>query len=95
MSLAAERGWYTRNELAMNFANSHQVYAAIDAGHVSGPSTEYLLGQTLIGGAVGVRGQFKLFGDLQYDAFVAKPIKKPEYFRTAKTTFGFNLSYAF
>lgn len=95
MSLAAERGWYTRNELAMNFANNHQVYAAIDAGHVSGPSTEYLLGQTLIGGAVGVRGQFKLFGDLQYDAFVAKPIKKPEYFRTAKTTFGFNLSYAF
>ena len=95
MTLAAERGWYSRNELAWTYAQGHQFYAAVDAGHVAGTSAEYLLGQTLIGGALGLRGQVKLGGDLQYDLFAAKPIKKPEYFNTAKTTFGFNLSYAF
>ena len=95
MTLAAERGWYSRNELAWTYVQGHQLYAAVDAGHVAGTSAEYLLGQTLIGGAVGLRGQVKWGGDLQYDLFAAKPIKKPEYFNTAKTTFGFNLSYAF
>ena len=95
MSLSAERGWYTRNELAMTYAKSHQVYLGIDAGHVSGTSAQYLLGQTLIGGALGFRGEFKLGGKLSYDGFLAKPIKKPDGFRTAKTTYGFNLSYAF
>ena len=95
MTLAAERGWYSRNELAWTYAQGHQLYAAVDAGHVAGTSAEYLLGQTMIGGAIGLRGQVKLGGELQYDLFAAKPIKKPEYFNTAKTTFGFNLSYAF
>jgi hemolysin activation/secretion protein len=95
MTLAAERGWYSRNELAWTYAQGHQLYTAIDAGHVSGPSAEWLLGQTMVGGAIGVRGQVKLGGDLQYDLFAATPIHKPDYFNTAKTTFGFSLSYAF
>ena len=95
MSLSAERGWYSRNELAWTFLKSHQLYAAVDAGHVSGSSAPYLLGQTLMGGALGVRGEAALGGKLNYDVFIAKPIKKPDGFRTAKTTYGFNLSYAF
>lgn len=95
MSLSAERGWYSRNELAWTFLTSHQLYAAVDAGHVSGTSTQYLLGQTLIGGALGMRGEAALGGKLNYDVFIAKPIKKPSGFKTAKTTYGINLSYAF
>ena len=95
MSLSAERGWYSRNELAMTYANSHQIYLALDAGHVSGTSAQYLIGQTLIGSALGIRGEFKLGGKLNYDGFIAKPIRKPQGFKTAKTTYGFNLSYAF
>ena len=87
MSLSAERGFYSRNELAWTYTQGHQLYTAVDAGHVSGASAKDLLGQTLIGGAIGLRGQFKAGGDLQYDVFAAAPIKKPQYFNTAKTTY--------
>ena len=95
MSLSAERGWYSRNELSLSYRPSHQIYLALDAGHVSGPSAQYLLGQTLIGTALGLRGQVKLGGNLSYDAFVGTPLRKPQGFQTAKTTYGFNLNYAF
>lgn len=95
MSLSAERGWYSRNEMAANYRPNHQVYFALDAGHVSGNSAQYLLGQTLVGSALGLRGQVKAGGDLSYDAFIGKPLKKPSGFQTANTAFGFNLSYSF
>lgn len=95
MSLSAERGWYSRNELSLSYRPSHQIYLALDAGHVSGPSAQYLLGQTLIGTALGLRGQVKLGGNLSYDASVGTPLRKPQGFQTAKITYGFNLSYAF
>ncbi|MDD2181723.1 ShlB/FhaC/HecB family hemolysin secretion/activation protein [Kingella sp. SNUBH-2017] len=94
-SLSAERGWYWRNEAAWSFKPAHQFYLALDGGHVSGDSAQYLLGQTLIGAAAGLRGQFKAGGSLNYDLFVGKPIKKPKGFQTASTVFGFNLNYSF
>lgn len=94
-SLSAERGWYWRNEAAWSFKPAHQLYLAVDGGHVSGDSVQYLLGQTLIGAAAGLRGQFKAGGSLNYDLFVGKPIKKPKGFQTASTVFGFNLNYSF
>ena len=94
-SLSAERGWYWRNEAAWSFKPAHQLYLAVDGGHVSGDSAQYLLGQTLIGAAAGLRGQFKAGGSLNYDLFVSKPIKKPKGFQTASTVFGFNLNYSF
>ena len=94
-SLSAERGWYWRNEAAWSFKPAHQLYLAVDGGHVSGDSAQYLLGQTLIGAAAGLRGQFKAGGSLNYDLFVGKPIKKPKGFQTASTVFGFNLNYSF
>ena len=95
MTLSAERGWYTRNELGLFYRPSHQVYLAVDAGHVSGWNAQYLLGQTLIGTAIGVRGQFKLGGNLSYDAFIGKPLRKPQGFPTADMAYGFNINYAF
>ena len=94
-SLSAERGWYSRNELSVSYRPSHQVYLALDAGHVSGPSAQYLLGQTLIGAALGLRGQFKLGGNLSYDLFTGVPLRKPKGYITKHPSFGFNLSYAF
>ena len=94
-SLSAERGWYWRNEAAWSFKPAHQFYLALDGGHVSGDSAQYLLGQTLIGAAAGLRGQFQAGGSLNYDLFAGKPIKKPKGFQTASTVFGFNLNYSF
>lgn len=94
-SLSAERGWYWRNEAGWYFQAAHQFYLALDGGHVSGDSAQYLLGQTLIGAAAGLRGQFKAGGSLNYDLFVGKPIKKPQGFSKRTAVFGFNLNYSF
>ncbi|WP_165007838.1 ShlB/FhaC/HecB family hemolysin secretion/activation protein [Neisseria yangbaofengii] len=94
-TLSAERGWYWRNDLSWQYHPSHQLYAGLDAGRVSGPSAQYLLGQSLSGAALGVRGQSKVGGILSYDFFAAKPLHKPDRFQTANTTFGLNLNYSF
>lgn len=95
MTLAAERGWYWRNDLSWQYRPNHHLYLGIDTGHVSGPSAEYLLGQSLTGAALGVRGQVQAGGQFFYDVFVGKPLKKPQYYRTADTTVGLNLNYNF
>ncbi len=93
--LSAERGWYWRNDWSWQYLPAHQVYLAADAGRVSGPSAQYLAGQTLIGAAVGLKGQVKAGGSLSYSLFAGKPLKKPARFQTASATYGFNLNYSF
>ena len=98
LSLAGERGWYWRNDLAWGYRPGHQVYVGADVGHVSGPSARDLVGQTLAGAVVGVKGQWRLGragGVLAYDAFAGRPLKKPALFQTARNAYGFNLSYSF
>lgn len=95
LSLAGERGWYSRNEFAWHYLPAHQAYLAIDAGHISGPSSYYQIGQSLVGGALGFRGQAKLWGKLNYDLFMGMPIYQPLYFNTASRSYGFNFSYSF
>ncbi|MBP0597390.1 ShlB/FhaC/HecB family hemolysin secretion/activation protein [Herbaspirillum sp. LeCh32-8] len=91
--LQAERGWLVRNELAWALGASNQeLYAGIDAGQVSGPSAQYLLGKRLAGAVIGLRGAL---WKASYDAFVATPLNKPEGFRTAAVTGGFSLVFAF
>lgn len=94
-TLTAEKGFYWRNDLSYAYLPSHQVYVGYDYGRVSGESKEYLLGQSLSGAAVGVKGSLKAFGNLNYDLFAAKPIVKPENYPTHKTAYGFSLNYAF
>lgn len=92
-SLAAERGWTIRNDISAPISESgHEIYAALDIGKVGGPSSQDLLGKRLAGAAVGVRGNVK---NLQYEAFAAAPVRKPEGFRTGKTSYGFNLNLSF
>lgn len=94
-SLSAERGGYWRNDISWLYLPQHRLYLGLDAGRVSGPSAAQLSGRSLSGAAVGARGQFKAGGVFFYDVFAAKPLKKPERFQTAKTTFGLNLNYSF
>ena len=95
LTLSADRGFYWRNDLGFAFLPSHQFYVALDAGHVSGQSAQWLLGKTLIGSAIGFRGQFKLGGTFYYDVFAAKPLKKPENFQNFDMNYGFSASYSF
>ena len=95
LSLSAERGWYWRNDLSWQFKPGHQLYLGTDVGHVSGQSAQWLLGQTLAGAAIGVRGQIKAGGQLHYDIFASHALKKPEYFQTKKWVTGFQMSYSF
>ena len=92
-SLSAERGWTVRNEIGMPLGQSGQeLYAGLDFGRVGGPSSADLIGKSLAGAVVGLRGAVM---GLQYDIFVGSPVRKPEGFKTASRTVGFNLNYSF
>lgn len=95
MSLSAERGWYWRNDLSWQFKPGHQLYLGADVGHVSGQSAKWLLGQTLAGTAIGIRGQIKLGGNLHYDIFTGRVLKKPEFFQSRKWASGFQVGCTF
>ncbi len=90
-TLSAERGWLLRNELTASLGQSAQlVYAGLDYGEVSGPSSDLLAGRTLIGAALGLRGRYP---HLHYDIFAGAPLYKPESFKTASSTAGFNVHF--
>jgi len=92
-SLMGERGWLIRNDIGWAMGPSGaELYVGADYGHVGGRSTVDLLGRSLAGAVVGVRGQWS---KLSYDFFVGAPIRKPEGYRTARATLGFNLNASF
>jgi hemolysin activation/secretion protein len=89
-SLVGERGWTLHNDWSVALGSSGQeLYLGMDAGEVSGPSTQSLLGKTLSGAVLGLRGSYK---KLQYDLFVGAPLYQPTGFKTAKTSAGFSVS---
>ncbi len=91
--LTAEHGWTLRNELGLMLGQSaHQLYAGIDHGQVGGPATRSLVGRSLTGAVVGLRGTLGL---LAYDVFVGTPLSQPAGFRTSATTLGFSLNASF
>lgn len=88
--LAAERGFYWRNELQWPVLQTGQtLYAGIDYGRVFGPNTASLAGTQLAGAVIGIRGGLpsRFFG-LSYDLFIGTPIFKPSAFPTARVTVG-------
>jgi hemolysin activation/secretion protein len=90
--LSAERGWVWRNEISSELSPQIQGYIGIDTGHVSGPSAAQLIGQSLTGGVLGLRGRLGISPRLQYDIFLGKPLNKPSNFNTSANTAGFTLS---
>ena len=91
-TLLAERGWFSRNTVSMRLGETqHQLYTGIDVGHVSGPSADLLLGQSLAGWVMGLKGHWN---GLFYDLFAGTPLNKPEGFEAGRTL-GFNLTYQY
>jgi hemolysin activation/secretion protein len=92
-TLLAERGWTIRNDLGLTLGRSQQeLYLGVDGGHVSGASADQLIGQTLIGSALGLRGGYK---GLHYDLFIGHPLQKPKGFQTSSLTSGFSLNWSY
>jgi hemolysin activation/secretion protein len=91
--LTGERGWLTRNELSAALADSGQeIYYALDHGEVGGPTSEWLVGKTLTGNAIGLRGGWR---GVNYDIFLAAPVRKPDHFKVAPYVAGFSVNVSF
>lgn len=95
-SLIAEKGYILRNELSTPLRFTKRIhssgYFGIDVGRVWGPSDIRLIGNKLVGAALGTRGQFK---SLQTDLSIAAPIDKPAQFPTRELNFYGSLTFAF
>ncbi|MFM0393751.1 ShlB/FhaC/HecB family hemolysin secretion/activation protein [Paraburkholderia phytofirmans] len=95
--LAAERGFYWRNELQWPvFQTGQTLYAGIDYGRVFGPNTAALAGTQLAGAVIGIRGGVPAkYVGVSYDLFAGTPIYKPSGFPTARVTVGFQMTAPF
>jgi hemolysin activation/secretion protein len=95
--LAAEKGFYWRNELQMPLGQTRQtLYTGIDYGHVFGPNTAFLAGTQLAGAVIGLRGSVGTrIGGFAYDVFAGTPVYKPAAFPTARVTLGFQATAQF
>ncbi|ANB71741.1 hypothetical protein AYM40_04635 [Paraburkholderia phytofirmans OLGA172] len=88
--LAAEKGFYWRNELQWPIGQTGQaLYAGIDYGRVFGPNTTFLAGTQLAGAVIGIRGGLpSRFVGISYDLFAGTPVYKPSGFPTSRVTVG-------
>ncbi len=88
--LSAERGLLLRNEISTALLASAplSIFLGVDYGYVSGPSSANLAGQQLAGAVLGLRGAWQ---QLSYEIFIGTPLDKPQSFRTASHSAGFNL----
>ncbi len=91
--LSGDNGWLLRQEIGLALAPiASELYAGIDTGKVGGRSAATLLGNRMTGAVIGLRGNT---ARMSWDLFIARPIDKPEGFRTSSTTAGFYLSLNF
>ncbi len=92
-NLSAERGWLVRNDVGLPLQTiGAEAYLGVDYGQVGGPTAGWLVGRNLSGAALGLRGNVM---KVAYDFFVARPLSKPQGFRTSSTTAGFSLLVSF
>lgn len=93
-TLMGDSGWYVRNEVSSVIPRLNtEVYLGLDVGAVYGKSTEALVGRTITGTALGVRGNYA--SGLLFDAFVSTPLYKPQGYHTKKFYSGFTVGYRF
>ena len=93
-TLIGDSGWYVRNEVSSVIPRLNtEVYLGLDVGAVYGKSTEALVGKTIAGTALGVRGNYS--SGLLFDAFVSTPLYKPQDYHTKKFYSGFTVGYRF
>ena len=93
-TLMGDSGWYVRNEVSSVIPRLNtEVYLGLDVGAVYGKSTEALVGKTIAGTAIGIRGNYA--SGLLFDAFVSTPVYKPQGYHTKKFYSGFTVGYRF
>jgi hemolysin activation/secretion protein len=92
-SLAGERGWTLRNELASALGQSgSELYVGVDAGRVGGPSVARLAGRGLAGAVIGLRGSVRA---VQFDLFAGTAVHRPEGFGNSRAALGFSLNASY
>lgn len=97
-TLSAESGGYWRNELGLvlpsstNLPGNHETYLALDGGRIAGEQSKGLLHKSLIGAAIGLRGNAGHFG---YDLSLGWPLAKPDSLSTARPAVAAYLSFDF
>jgi hemolysin activation/secretion protein len=96
-TLLADNGLLIRNELSGSIPKlPMQWYAGVDYGEVGGQTAHKpnpLLGTSLMGAVVGLRGQ--AFKSVSYDLFMGTPLKKPDRYKTDNVTTGFSLNWMY
>ena len=93
-TLMGDSGWYVRNEVSSVIPRLNtEVYLGLDVGAVYGKSTEALVGKSIAGTALGIRGNYA--SGLMVDAFVSTPLYKPQGYHTKKFYSGFTVGYRF
>lgn len=96
-TLLADNGLLIRNELSGSIPKlPMQWYAGVDYGEVGGQTAHEpnpLLGTSLMGAVVGLRGQ--AFKSVSYDLFMGTPLKKPDRYKTDNVTTGFSLNWMY
>lgn len=92
-TLSGDNGFTSRTELAYVIPKINQeFYGAFDAGRVWGPGDEWLMGQSLSGVALGLRGSIRKFN---YDAWISRPVNKPADYPGDRWVYGFNANLHF
>lgn len=91
-TLAAERGFFFRNEIQLPINSQQSIYYGLDIGSVLGLNQTLGEQKTLAGIAIGLRGT--LFASIHYDVFAAAPIYQPQALKSSPTA-GFNLKRFF
>ena len=93
-TLMGDSGWYVRNEVSSVIPRLNtEVYLGLDVGAVYGKSTEALVGKTIAGTAIGIRGNYA--SGLLFDAFISTSLYKPQGYHTKKFYSGFTVGYRF
>ena len=97
-TLSGDIGATLRQDVSFPIKQSnHSLYLALDAGSIAMQNKEQdklLLGHTLIGGAIGIKGQIKPLR-LNYDFFAGHPIRQPKYFGDKDWVGGMSLGVEF
>lgn len=92
-ALSAARGAWLRQELQWALGDTGQaLYLGLDHGGVGGAASDSLAGTRLTGAVIGLRGGLR---NASWDLFAGRPVKRPEMFRTARTTAGFSAHLSF
>ncbi|WP_426575649.1 ShlB/FhaC/HecB family hemolysin secretion/activation protein (plasmid) [Xenorhabdus stockiae] len=94
-SLSADAGWTLRNTLSWHTPlPEQQLYLGADYGRVGGRGAESIIGRTLAGGVMGLKGPIRP-ANLAYDLSVGTPFSKPDGFKTDPAYVAFNLSWQY